>query len=286
MTSLSCTKCKGPLKERPESYYCSFCDISYPVVNNIPIMVLDSFLDSHIKQQIEYFSKEPASVEEEYTLSPWQQSYVDRFLDNFGDVKDKWVLDGGSGSGYMTIELAKRGAHVVSADVTYSSVMRLARLRDKFSLKNDIEIVCCDMQELPFKDNVFDFYISNAVLEHLPNDMKAISEISRVCKKKGAGVLVVTPILYKYLTKILIPINYLHDKRIGHLRRYDLGIMRSKFKGWDVKKTYYTGHFSKVVKTLINMIFPVFEETCLEVEDSKLTNTKEGSSNIVVLFER
>jgi len=286
MTYLSCTKCKDDLKKREDTYYCSSCDISYPITSDIPIMVLDSFLDSHIKQQIEYFSKEPASVEEEYKLAPWQQSYVDRFLDNFGDIKGKWVLDGGSGSGYMTIELAKRGAHVVSADVTYSSVIRLAGLRDKFGLEDNIEILCCDMQELPFKDNIFDFYISNAVLEHLPNDMKAISEISRVCKKRNAGVLVVTPILYKYLTKMLLPVNMIHDKIIGHLRRYDLDIMKKKFKGWDVKETYYTGHFSKVVKTLINMIFPVFDELCLELEDSKLTNKKEGSSNIVVLFER
>lgn len=265
---LVCTKCKSVLKKSKNNYDCPFCSISYPISDGFPIMVLDASLDNHIKKQIKYFSNEQVSLENSYRISPWQESYVNRFLDTFGDVSGKVIFDGGSGSGYMTIELAKRGAFLVSADVTYGYIARLDRISEELGLKSNIATLCCDIQELPFRDNTFDFYISNAVLEHLSDDVKTISEINRVCKKKDSGVLIAVPISYKYLTKVLVPINYIHDKRIGHLRRYDLAILKKRFKGWDVRKVFYTGHFKKVLKTLTNMVFPVFDECAIEKEDS------------------
>ncbi len=46
-----------------------------------------------------------------------------------------------------------------------------------------------DLQELPFEDQTYDFVFASDVLEHIPNDKKAISEIRRVLKPNGIAIL-------------------------------------------------------------------------------------------------
>ena len=45
--------------------------------------------------------------------------------------------------------------------------------------------IICDIENLPFKDNSVDYIINIAVLEHVPNPQKVISEIYRVMKPGG-----------------------------------------------------------------------------------------------------
>ena len=45
-----------------------------------------------------------------------------------------------------------------------------------------------DMQDLPYKDNTFDYVISDQVIEHLENPGKAVKESYRVLKKGGIGI--------------------------------------------------------------------------------------------------
>jgi ubiquinone/menaquinone biosynthesis C-methylase UbiE len=45
-----------------------------------------------------------------------------------------------------------------------------------------------DMQNLPYQDNEFDYIISDQVLEHIENPIKAINESYRVLKKGGIAI--------------------------------------------------------------------------------------------------
>ncbi len=46
-----------------------------------------------------------------------------------------------------------------------------------------------DLQDLPFDDSIYDFIFASHVLEHIPNDDKAIEEICRVLKPNGIAIL-------------------------------------------------------------------------------------------------
>jgi SAM-dependent methyltransferase len=46
-----------------------------------------------------------------------------------------------------------------------------------------------DLQSLPFADGSYDFVFASHVLEHVPNDKKAIQEIRRILKPNGLAVL-------------------------------------------------------------------------------------------------
>jgi len=49
--------------------------------------------------------------------------------------------------------------------------------------------VSADICHLPFAENEFDFILCNHVLEHIPDDFKAMQEIYRVLKPGGTAIL-------------------------------------------------------------------------------------------------
>ncbi len=259
----------------------------YKLNKEIPILIDETKINEYLRSQIKYFEGDMIGTFNDYKIEEWQKNYVNLFLDNFPDVKGKLILDCGSGSGYLTIELAKRGAFVISCDLTLMNLVKLKDTAKQLGLEKNIAFVCCSAEDLPFKDNIFDYFISNAVIEHLPREEEAIQEIDRVTKKDG-GVMVTVPLSYKYLNPILIPVNYIHDKRIGHLRRYNKEILIKKFNNFKLKNTYYTGHTSKVIKVLLNILLKkeLFSNANIEKSDSRHYNKKLFASNIICFFER
>lgn len=57
---------------------------------------------------------------------------------------------------------------------------------DLYSPLADLKADICD---LPFEESSFDFILCNHVLEHIPNDKKAMKELYRVLKPKGTAIL-------------------------------------------------------------------------------------------------
>lgn len=55
-------------------------------------------------------------------------------------------------------------------------------------LNSPLADVKADICDLPFEDNSFDIIFCNHVLEHIPDDTKAMQELFRVLKKGGMGI--------------------------------------------------------------------------------------------------
>ncbi|WP_347924550.1 methyltransferase domain-containing protein [Pontimicrobium sp. SW4] len=55
-------------------------------------------------------------------------------------------------------------------------------------LESPIADVKADICNLPFEDNSYDVILCNHVLEHIPNDTKAMQELYRVLKPEGMGI--------------------------------------------------------------------------------------------------
>lgn len=56
-------------------------------------------------------------------------------------------------------------------------------------LNSPLADVKADICNLPFNDNSFDFILCNHVLEHIPDDTKAMQELYRVLKTGGTAIL-------------------------------------------------------------------------------------------------
>jgi SAM-dependent methyltransferase len=104
-----------------------------------------------------------------------------------------------------------------------------------------LKVVRADLTNLPWDANSFDLVICNHVLEHIPNDTKAISELYRVTKQKGLSILQV-PIARKLRTTIEDPAvqcSIERERRFGqgdHCRIYGADYSdRLRAAGFDVE---------------------------------------------------
>ena len=87
-------------------------------------------------------------------------------------------------------------------------------------LDSPIADVKADIQNLPFEDNSFDVIFCNHVLEHVEDDKKAISELFRVMKPGGWGILQV-PIRYQLEKTFEDPTITDRKERIEKFGQYD-----------------------------------------------------------------
>lgn len=238
---------------------------------------------NQIKLQKKYFSKEFGAVQK-YSLFPWQKTYIKRIENNLLDenLKGKKLIDIGCGSGYVAIEIAKMGVEVIACDITEESLKLIEKNIKGFSLTN-LELIKCSADKIPVKDNSVDYIVANAILEHLVYEKKAIQEWKRILRPNGKIFLTV-PIKYKYMWPFFWPLNMVYDKKIGHLRRYDLKTIREKF-GMRVERVFYSGHLIKMISLLVSLFYKNIKlESFIERADSKFSNIPWGASNIIVIL--
>ncbi len=67
-------------------------------------------------------------------------------------------------------------------------------------LESPIADVKADICDLPFKENEFDVVFCNHVLEHIPDDTKAMQELFRVLNKDGFGIFQIPQDLSREIT--------------------------------------------------------------------------------------
>ena len=285
---LCCPECKSDFFQCKKGLKCKKCSKEYGVCEGIPVLVDLDNLPIHLQGQVKYFSRETRERprgDSGFALEPWQKSFLNKFVSNASKIRDAVVIDCGTGSGYMAIELAKKGAFVIACDLTLESLIRLKQVANEYGVLDNLLLACCTAETLPFKTGIADYFISNAVLEHLPKEREAIMEIDRVTRD-DAVMMITVPLCYRYINPLLMPVNWVYDKRIGHLRRYDEKRLVEKLPNWTVKRSYYTGHTTKVVKILVNAGFKLFDLASIEKEDEGKQARKWGAHNIISFFQK
>lgn len=98
------------------------------------------------------------------------------------DIRNMKVLDAGCGTGWFSKIAVDRGGMVTSMDLGEN-------LLSKVAMKCNSERVVGSILEIPFPDNFFDIVISSEVIEHVPDQYKAMQELFRVLKPGGIMVL-------------------------------------------------------------------------------------------------
>lgn len=241
--------------------------------------------DKQYKKQLDYFSNE-FEKSNQYKLSSWQKTYIDRIKKELlgKNYKGKTLIDIASGSGYVAIEMARLGLDVVATDLTPEVIRNLNKYKKQFSLSN-LRAVRCFAEKIPLPDKSVDYIIANAILEHIPDEKQAIDEWKRILRPHGK-MFIAVPLNLRYIWPFLWLFNYMNDKRIGHLRRYDLKNLQEKFN-LRVLKVFYTGHLLKVVSVIASLyIWGERFSKFFEKIDSRQEHKRYGASNIIVLFEK
>ena len=118
-------------------------------------------------------------------------------------------------------------------------------------LKSPLADVKADICNLPFKDNEFDYIFCNHVLEHIPDDTKAMSELFRVLAPNGIGIFQIPQDLSREVTFEDHSITDPKERakifgQYDHVRVYGRDYFEKLRKnGFDVTAVDYTKKLSK-----------------------------------------
>ncbi len=142
------------------------------------------------------------------------------------------VLDLGCGEGRHAFEAYRRGARVVALDWGAPEVGTTKRWLGAIAEAGEApagaryEVVRGDLRHLPVPDASVDRVIASEVLEHVPDDARAMAEIARVLKP-GGRVAVTVPRFGPERVCWALSDAY-HADEGGHVRIYRRSQLRGK----------------------------------------------------------
>ena len=120
-----------------------------------------------------------------YALKPTEYVYneMSRML---GDLTGKQVLEYGCGEGWITRDLASRGAEVFAFDVSDQSIATTRGVLDKAGLLARCHLQVMPAEALSYADESFDVAVGFAIIHHLDLN-KALAELHRVLRPGGVA---------------------------------------------------------------------------------------------------
>jgi ubiquinone/menaquinone biosynthesis C-methylase UbiE len=134
------------------------------------------------------------------------------------------VIDMGCGAGRHAFEMYRRGADVIAFDQDGDELAGVLELFGAMKEAGEVpvgaeaDIKQGDALSLPFADGEFDRVVASEVLEHIPEDARAIKELVRVLKPGGTMAITVP----RWLPELVcwrLSADY-HNTPGGHIRIY------------------------------------------------------------------
>ena len=138
-----------------------------------------------------------AAQKEEHMLFLRQQA-IEHSYSLLGDLRNKALLEIGSGSGKQAVFFAKQGAKVSVVDISSESLKAVSLIAEELGVA--VQSYQMNAEKMDFKDETFDQVYINSVLMHVEPE-KVLRECSRVLKP-GGRVVIVEPLRYAPFVQI------------------------------------------------------------------------------------
>jgi len=190
-----CPKCFSNLNSTqfvgPET--CDSCGLSFSISNGVPVLLKDR---ASIETLIETAKSQGRAdwYEAEQTTQlkgPYRhhfkrrRDFVESIIENYrSEMGSELIgLDIGTGDGVNTLWLSKYFSKLYASDYNLLRLLRAAKLG------STSQVFVADINDYPVRDSTFDVIFFNHVLEHIPDDDRALSEVYRILKPGGLLVL-------------------------------------------------------------------------------------------------
>lgn len=191
--------------------------------------------------------------EYDYALFEYYRSAkVITFLERTGVAIKGRVLDAGCGGGGMPLSLAEEAESVVGIDLVDRFRHAGRQLARERGIRN-LRFAQADGMALPFRSGVFDLVLSHAVIEHVSDADRYLSECARVMKPEGAIYLSTAPYLsfagaHLPRLKFPIPLHLLVGRRAA-FRTFSL---LARHADWTLREPANENSFIKAAKAGMN----------------------------------
>ena len=232
----------------------------------------------HKRNVEEFFSKNTAYWESVYgdqeemhgltgDIMVGRKNNVLSMVDRYADTRKLRILDVGCGPGIILEEMVARGHHGTGIDLSREMVNEANARLKKYNAGAEPSCSQGNVESLPFQSESMDVVLCLGVLMYLQDERKAISELSRVLKKGGIAVVVLTNLLkignlfdpYYYLCRswqyvwyhvlnrkktqldrVLEPDDFALNKNFA-IRRYTMNQVRGMFDRHNLYHVYTAG---------------------------------------------
>jgi ubiquinone/menaquinone biosynthesis C-methylase UbiE/uncharacterized protein YbaR (Trm112 family) len=260
----------------------------YPVVQGIPVFLAEETVagDPQYTSQRAYFDAEFGGYER-YSPENWRVAYLDR-------LRAAGVLEGSAplvdvgvgGSGYTVIEAARAGRPAIGCDLSLQGLLVARDFARAEGVGERTLWVCCSAENLPLASGTFGSALAIAVLEHVPDDRAALGELARVLQT-GGRAWVTVPHGLENISPAFRRANRRHDRRLGHLRRYDAEALvdAARDVGLEPVEVQFTGHAIKVLQLIGRWAGDRLWWWC-ERRDRRRSDVRRGSMQLSVVFAR
>lgn len=122
-------------------------------------------------------------LHQKYSIN--KQPYGDWIMEHYHIQPGMNVLELGCGTGSMWAEPSRWLPQDAALLLTDFSEGMLETARQNVPAQSNITFAQVDIQQIPYGNDSFDLVIANAMLYHVPDLDKAISEVARVLKPDG-----------------------------------------------------------------------------------------------------
>jgi len=181
------------------------------------------------------------------------------FLESGGSI-----LDIGCGPGFWVRQLCRMGLNVFACDLSTTAVELTKKSLELYSLT--AHLFAGNAENLPYKEEAFDYINCQGVIHHTPNTAGCIGEFFRVLKPGGLvcfsvyhrNFLLRSPILLRMVSAILSRRVGLKGRgRENILRKSDPDEIVRRFDGEDnpLGKSYSVGEMLNMIRS--NSLIPI-----------------------------
>lgn len=155
-------------------------------------------------------------------------------------IRPGWqVLEIGCGTGWLSLEMARRGAHVEGIDVAETSIQIARQYADDYPSAGSIDYAVADINHKTLEPAHYDLIVAQGVLHHLVELPTVLDQFRAALKP--SGILYVSDILDTPRANTLIaggfmmvlPTHLSYREKLSHLfrlRRSVLGHMRDSIE--------------------------------------------------------
>jgi len=151
-------------------------------------------------------------------------------------------IDVGAGAGRHSYEALRRGAHVTAFDMDEVELKGVDDMFGAMALEGEVPpggsgaIKVGTILDMPYEDGSFDVVLASEILEHVPEDVQAISELERILAP--GGILAVTVPRWMPEAVCWKLSDEYHANEGGHIRIYKADELRAKVEATGLEFTH------------------------------------------------